>query len=77
VTPARGHAETARELLASVERAEAQLAALTPDQHLQRVVTGAVKQANENLRWTVELATAQALTSVALSLATIAEERVK
>jgi hypothetical protein len=77
MTPARAHAETARELLAGVERTEAQLAALTPDQRLQRVATGAVKQTNEDLRWTCELAATQALTSIALSLATIAEERVK
>jgi hypothetical protein len=64
---AREHAVIASELLASEERYARQLEALTPEQRLQMVATGAVRQSNADREWTVALAQAHAVTALALA----------
>lgn len=63
---ARDHAITASELLVSAERFSDRLEQMTMDERLQMHVTGGMTRANADLRWTVELAQAHALTALAL-----------
>lgn len=65
---ARRHAVTAAELLDGCDRFSARLAGLSPDEHLQMVATGQIGQANRDLAWTVDLATAHALAALALQI---------
>lgn len=67
LSDARKHAVTASELLESTERFSDQLANMSDDQRLQMAVTGGFTQANQDMRWTVELATAHALAALALA----------
>lgn len=63
---AREHAAYASKLLEGVELASEKLAGMTPDEHLQMVVTGGISRYNKDLEWTTALAQAHALTSLAL-----------
>lgn len=62
----RRHALTASELLNNVEELEAKLRNLSADERLQLHATGRVRGVNEDLRWTVQLALAHAVTALAL-----------
>jgi hypothetical protein len=53
-------------LLESTERLSEKLTNLTSDERLQMVATGGFRRANADLDWTVKLATAHALTALAL-----------
>jgi hypothetical protein len=68
MSEARVHAITASELLAGITRAAARLDELTEDQRLQMAATGGYARHNADMRWTVELALANALTALALSM---------
>jgi hypothetical protein len=65
-TTAAEHAERASSLLAGVDRVEERLEKLTPEEHLQASVQGGIAQANKNREYSVQLAIAHALTSLAL-----------
>lgn len=67
MSDARRHAVTASELLALTERLTEQLDALTDDERLQMIVTGGMEKSNTDLHWTVEVATAHAVTALALA----------
>lgn len=64
---ARQHAEHASALLHGAIKLEEQLAELTPEKRLQLAAMGSFTRINEDLRWTVELAAAHALTAAALA----------
>lgn len=63
------HALRARALLAGAEELERRLADATPEQRLELAASGAIGRVNADLRWTAELAIANALTAIALQLA--------
>jgi hypothetical protein len=65
---AREHVERADGLLASAAALERQIAELTPEKRLELAVVGAVSSLNADLRYTVDLAIAHALTAMALEL---------
>lgn len=63
------HAMRADELLEAARRIEAELRELTPERKLELAVVGAVSSLNADLRYTVELAQAHAMTALALAAA--------
>lgn len=65
---ARRHAITASEMLGGAERFSERLTNLTPDERLQMAVTGGFSRANADLKWTIDLAVAHALSALALAL---------
>jgi hypothetical protein len=67
-TLAAEHAEVAQSLLRGIKAYSKRLAEMTDDERLQMVVGGGMGRANDDLRWTAELAIAHALTAIALQL---------
>jgi hypothetical protein len=63
---AREHAEHASRLLTGAATLEDQLAALSDEDRLQAAIGGGFTRANADLRYTIETATAHALTALAL-----------
>lgn len=61
------HAVTASELLDSVDRVADRVAKLSDEERLQAAASGAIAQTNRNIEHTIELATAHALTALALA----------
>ena len=62
------HSMQARELLRGVDQLQDELEGLTPDRRLELAVAGAMPSLNADLRFTVELAIAHALTAIAVAL---------
>lgn len=63
---AQEHAVKADELLGAIREAEGRIGALTPMEHLELSIAGGIKQHNESMEWSLELAKVHALTSLAL-----------
>jgi predicted hotdog family 3-hydroxylacyl-ACP dehydratase len=63
---AREHAERAASLLAGVDRLEAHVESLDEQQRLELVVAGGIARVNADLRYSLDVAIAHALTALAL-----------
>lgn len=63
---ARFHAERASALLRGIDRREAEMEAMTPDQRLEIVAMNGIKQFNNDQRWSADLAVAHAQVALAL-----------
>jgi hypothetical protein len=73
---AAGQILRAAELLEGIERQEEELARIRAedaDQHLQLAATGALGSMSRDRQWSCELATAHALTAIALCLEPLLE----
>jgi hypothetical protein len=70
---AREHAERASALLAGAARYEERLAEASMEDRLAMAAGGGIARANRDLEWTVSLAQAHALTSIALAFLPPAE----
>lgn len=66
---ANDHALRARELLMGAEALQEELNGLSDERRLELAARGAMPRLNADLRWTAELAIANALTAIALQLA--------
>lgn len=63
---AHQHATIAADLLDGIAGTSERLETMTPDERLSMVVSGGFTRVNRDLEWTARLATAHALTSLAL-----------
>lgn len=66
--PGMDHAGYASKLLESAHALEEELAGLTPEKRLQLAATGRIAAVNADLRFTIDLAAAHALTAIAHAL---------
>lgn len=66
--PGVDHAGYASKLLESAHALEEELAGLEPERRLQLAATGRIAAVNADLRFTIDLAAAHALTAIALHL---------